>query len=239
MLTLLFILIACLGMLVQSTVGFAGALLAVPLFSLLMDPRDAVPIYVLVMMAVNPVVIWESRRHIQWPIVRTLLITALPANFLGVWALDKLPSVHIKLFVSVVTLTFGILFLLNVPIRFKDTGVRRGLAGLLSGFLGGCIAASGPPVVIYALAQEWKKEEMRATLLTFYFLLNVSTSIFALSRGMVDSNGAILALTAIVPVILVSRFGIHLKNRLSELTFRRAVLGVILFVGVLGIVNLR
>jgi uncharacterized membrane protein YfcA len=239
MLTVLFVFIACLGMFVQSTVGFAGALLAVPLLSLLWAPREAVPIYILVMIAVNPFVIWESRRHIQWPIVRTLLITALPTNFLGVWALDKLPSTHIRLFVSVVTLTFGLLFLLNIPIRFKDTSVRLAGAGALSGFLGGSIAASGPPVVLYALAQEWKKDEMRATLLTCYFLLNVSTSLFTISRGMVDSKGAVQALAAVLPVLVVSRLGIRLKNRLSESTFRRAVLGVILFAGVLGIANIH
>ena len=45
---LLFAVVACLGMLVQSFVGFAGSLVAVPLFSLFMSPRDAVPAYNLV-----------------------------------------------------------------------------------------------------------------------------------------------------------------------------------------------
>jgi hypothetical protein len=49
---LAFALIASLGMLVQSVVGFAGSLLAVPLFALLMSPRDALPGYALLLLPV-------------------------------------------------------------------------------------------------------------------------------------------------------------------------------------------
>ena len=61
-----FAVIASLGMLVQSVVGFAGSLLAVPLFALLMSPRDAVPGYAFQLLAVNGFLVCEGRQHIEW-----------------------------------------------------------------------------------------------------------------------------------------------------------------------------
>jgi len=235
----LFALISCLGMLVQSTVGFAGALLAVPLFAMLWTPREVVPVYILVMMTVNPLIIWDARKFVQWPIVKTLIITGFPASLIGVWALDVLPTTSIRLFISSLTLIFGLLFLFQVPLRFSDTKTKRLFVGTLSGFLGGSIAASGPPVVLYGIAQQWKKNEMRATLLAFFFLLNLSSGVFSIARGMVSKNGFIMYAAALIPVILVSRLGVQIKNRLNENIFRKAVLGVILFVGALGVVNFR
>ena len=111
---LAFALIASLGMLVQSVVGFAGSLLAVPLFSLLMSPRDAVPGYAFLMLAVNGFLVCEGRRHIQWRSVRGLLLGGLPGVPIGALALKHLPTSIIGAAISIVTLLFGLLFLARV-----------------------------------------------------------------------------------------------------------------------------
>ena len=68
----------------QSVVGFAGSLLAVPLFALLMSPRDAVPGYAFPLLAVNLFLVCEGRRHIEWRCVRGLLLGGLPGVPIGV-----------------------------------------------------------------------------------------------------------------------------------------------------------
>ena len=78
-----FVLIASLGMLVQSTVGFAGGLLAMPLLALLISPRDAVPSYALLMLLANGLLVWEGRQHIDGRPVRRMLLGGLPGVPIG------------------------------------------------------------------------------------------------------------------------------------------------------------
>ncbi len=235
----LFVAIACLGMFVQATVGFAGAWVAVPIFSLFWPPREIIPIFVVVQMVVNLFLIWESRKHVCWHIVRSFLITGIPATYLGVMALVYLPTSGLKIFISVVTIVFAVLFLFKLAIRFKETTFRQMGAGALSGFLGGSIAVSGPPVVLYALAQNWQKDKMRATLIANYFFLNVFTVIFSSYRGLIPSEKLPYVVFAVPPILAISKFGIHIKNKLSEHHFRKIVLGILLGVSFLGLANLR
>ncbi len=43
-------------------------------------------------------------------------------------------------------------------------------AGFCSGFLGGSLAMSGPPVIVYTALQPWDKDEMKSTLTGYFFL---------------------------------------------------------------------
>lgn len=63
---ILFVAIACTGMLVQSFLGFAGSPVAVPLFALWLDPREAVPAYTLLMVVIDVGLVLHAPKHVQW-----------------------------------------------------------------------------------------------------------------------------------------------------------------------------
>ncbi len=235
----LFVAIACLGMFVQSTVGFAGSLVAVPLFALFWAPKEIIPVYVLVQAIVNPFLIWEARKFVQWNIAKFFLVGGIPASYFGVLALQHLPTNSLRLFISAITFTFGLLFLFKISIHFRDTAARKIGIGVLSGFLGGSISESGPPVVLYGLAQNWQKDAMRATLLAYFFFLNLSTVIIQVHKGLITSSHLPYVAWAVPPILVIAQFGILLKNKVSEQLFRKIVLGVILFVSFLGLAHLR
>ncbi|NLF70489.1 MAG: sulfite exporter TauE/SafE family protein [Candidatus Anammoximicrobium sp.] len=234
---LAFALIASAGMLVQSTVGFAGSLLAVPLFSLLMSPRDAVPGYAFLMLAVNGFLVCEGRRHIQWRSVRGLLLGGLPGVPLGALALKHLPTSLIGAAISVVTLLFGLLFLARVRIRFPAHPVTKPLIGLLSGMLGGSISESGPPVVIYGLSRQWAKDAFRSSLLAYFLCLCVASTSSYVALGMVTSHMLLLAACALLPALATARLGVLLKQRINERAFRLTVLATILVVSISGLLK--
>lgn len=234
---LAFALIASLGMLVQSTVGFAGSLLAVPLFSLLMSPRDAVPGYAFLMLVVNTFVVCEGRRHIAWRSVRGLLIGGLPGVPIGALALKHLPTGVIGAAISVVTLVFGLLFLARIRVRFPVHPATEPLIGLVSGTLGGSISESGPPVVVYGLSREWAKDVFRSSLLAYFLCLSVTAASSYVALGMVTCRMLLLAAGALLPALAAARLGVLVKQRINERTFRLAVLATILVVGVSGLLK--
>jgi uncharacterized protein len=234
---LAFALIASLGMLVQSVVGFAGSLLAVPLFAILMSPRDVVPGYAFLMLAVNAFLVCEGRRHVKWRSVRGLLLGGLPGVPIGALALKHLPTGVIGAVISGVTLLFGLLFLARVRIRFPRHPATEPLIGLLSGMLGGSISESGPPVVVYGLSREWAKDVFRSSLLTYFLCLSATATLSYVALGMVTGHMLLLAASALLPALAAARLGLLVKQRIDERIFRLTVLSTILVVSISGLLK--
>lgn len=229
--------IASLGMLVQSTVGFAGSLVAIPLFALFMSPREAVPAYCFTMLAVNIFLVCEGRRHVEWRSVRGLLIGGLPGVPIGALALKHLPVHVIGAAISIITLVFGILFLSRVRVRFPVHPLTEPGIGLLSGILGGGISESGPPVVVYGLSREWPKDVFRSSLLAYFLCLAATAAVSYTSLGMVNSRLLTLSAAGLLPALAAGHLGVWLKDRINERNFRLAVLVTVIAVGVVGLVK--
>ncbi len=229
--------IASLGMLVQSTVGFAGSLVAVPLFALTMDPRAAVPAYCLLMLAVNVFLVCESRRHVRWRSVRGLLLGGLPGVPVGALALKHLPVAAIGVVISTVTLLFGVLFLSRVRVRFPDHPLTEPAIGLVSGVLQGGISESGPPVVIYALARGWAKDAFRSSLLAYFLCLASVAAVSYAALGMIHGRLIELAAVGVLPALAAAHLGVRVKERISEPAFRIAVLVTVIAVGITGLLK--
>lgn len=229
--------IASLGMLVQSTVGFAGSLVAVPLFALFLSPREAVPAYAFLMLVVDIFLVCEGRRHIEWRSVRGLLLGGLPGVPIGALALKHWHDHVIGTVISAVTLVFGILFLARVRIRFPVHPLTEPSIGFLSGVLGGGISESGPPVVVYGLARDWAKDVFRSSLLAYFLCLIAVAAVSYALLGMVTGHLLLLAAAGTMPALLAARLGVWLKRRINESTFRMAVLITVLAVGVTGLVK--
>lgn len=227
--------IAGLGLLVQSIVGFAGSLVAIPLLALFMSPRDAVPAYCFTMLTVNIFLVCEGRRHVAWRAVGGLLAGGLPGVPVGAYALKYLPVHIIGAVISIVTMAFGLLFLAKVRIRFPAHPLTVPSIGLLSGVLGGSISESGPPVVVYALTREWPKDVFRSSLLAYFLCLGITAAVSYLVLGMVHQRHLWLWAAGVVPGLATAHLGVWLKQRINEQTFRLTVLITIIAVGVLGL----
>jgi uncharacterized protein len=236
---LLFTLIACVGILVQSFAGFAGSLTAIPLFALAFANRDAlkeaVPAYNLVMLLIDGWLVFEARRYIQWGRVGRLMVGGAIATPIGAYCLKYLPGHLLGLIISLVTLGFAVLFLLKIKIQLKENRGTQLCIGLMSGFLGGSISESGPPVVIYGLAREWDKNTFRTTLLTYFmFVCAIAISSYWW-LGLLSRKSWSTFSVAVVPCLVAAGVGVLFKNRVGEASFRRAVLAVIIAVSLIGL----
>lgn len=232
---ILFALIATGGMMIQSFVGFAGSLVAIPLFAMFMSPKEAVPTYNLVMIIVDVILVFEAREHIDWKRVSKLLIGGLIGIPIGAFGLKYLPGDTIAMVICGITLIFGILFIAKIKVPLGE-GIKTQLGvGLLSGVLGGGISESGPPVVIYGLAREWNKNSFRTTLLTYFMFLAIMANISYWCLGLFSRQSLITAGCTVIPTLIGAWIGVILKNRINEKFFRYAVLTVVIAVSGIGI----
>jgi len=232
---LVFTVITCLAVLIQSFVGFAGGLTAIPLFALLLAPKQAIPTYNMVLLLINLALVLESRQHVQWGLVGKLLVGGLAGIPIGAYALKYLPVRLIIVTISVTTCTFAILLLLQIRIALKENTVTQICVGLASGVLGGSVSQSGPPVIAYGVARGWDKNTFRTTLLT-YFTFLCAWAVFSYWRiGLISRGNVVTFLFAIIPALAVATLGILLKNKASERSFRRAILITVIVVSVLSV----
>lgn len=225
------------AMLTQSCIGFAGALVAMPFISLCLTPREIIPSYSLVMLAVDILLVAESRQHVAWSKVRTLLLGGLIGIPIGAYGLKHLPAAFIGLAISLVTLAFAVVFMFRIAVPLREDRATQVGVGLCSGMLGGCVSASGPPVVIYALARKWEKNLFRTTLLTYFTCLAAISVGTYFCMGMMTPKTLRLSAVGLVPAGMAAGLGLALKNRLEERHFRSVVLAVIVATSLLGFVK--
>ena len=234
---ILFVGIACVGVLVVSFAGFGFALVMVPLLNLFLVPKEFLPSYHILAVVCQLTLALESHKHIQWKLLAKLLTMAIIGVPLGTIALKQLPTEIMSLAIAILTLVFATILLVNKKIRVKKNIVLEIMAGFSSGFLSGCTAQSGPPIVIYGLARQWDKDVFRSTLLIFFSGLSLMTLGWYFYMDMLTVKATATAGAAVLPALAVSYIGIHLKNRVNEMIFRRVVLVVIMGVGVMGMVS--
>jgi len=230
-------LISAAGVLVEATVGFGGALVSVPLFSLVMSPREAVPAYLLLVALMETFLVCESHVHVDWRGVARLLVGAIVGVPLGALGLRYLPTDATRVAVSVVTILFALCFLVGVNPRIPDRPATRFATGFTSGFLGGLIAVSGPPVVIFALSQGWRKDVFRASLLAYFLAIALIGVGSYVCLGMIQRATLVLWAGGVAGAVPAAGVGVLLKRRIPEVAFRTLVLVVIVAVSVVGVVH--
>ena len=190
-------LVYCISVIVQGTVGFGANMLAVPILALI-NP-DLVPGPVLLMNPLmNAIFTIRERGNVDKFGLTWALIGRTPGMLIGVLALTVVAEDRLG------TL-FGVLVLLAVGMKVSGlhpTRNRRSLliAGGLSGFMGTPVAVGGPPIAL--LYHDVPGVVMRATL-SPYFLIGTPLAIGALAFAGRFGTGDLLIAAWLVPALLV------------------------------------
>jgi len=190
-------LVYCVAVIVQGTIGFGANMLAVPILALI-NP-EFVPGPVLLMNPLmNAIFTIRERGNIDRYGLTWALVGRTPGMLIGVLALTVVAEDHLG------TL-FGVLVLLAVGMKVSGLHPVRNrrsllIAGGLSGFMGTTVAVGGPPIAL--LYHDVSGAVMRATL-SPYFLIGTPMAIGALAFAGRFGAGDLLIAAWLVPALLV------------------------------------
>ncbi|MHB1356436.1 MAG: sulfite exporter TauE/SafE family protein [Anaerolineae bacterium] len=232
-LTILTIAITMAASLVVGITGFGFGLIATPLLATLMPMSEAV---VLVTVTSLPLMVQNAatvRTAIPWRDIWPLLITSLPASALGTVVLAHANTSLLRMTLAGVTL-LGCLVVIWVP---KRVLIHRAfpwayLAGLVGGFIGGAVAAGGPPVVLYCLLRGWEKGRVKALLSIYFFCTTIWRLVQLLLNRLVPWPVGRLGLLLIIPAMGVCYLGTLLFRRMSTPVFRYATIGLLVVMAI-------
>ena len=217
---------------VKGITGMGLPLVGVSLMSFFLPIREGLGIIILPLMLTNVWQVVEVKGTLAplrrfWPLMVTLLV------FLGVGAqlVVMLDSSWLYLTVGVMVTIFTSLGLLHPTMKLPPKGeVPVGIAtGALAGICGGMAGIWGPPISMYLLALDLKKDDFIGTVGLVWFLGAVPLCLFYVFNGILGMHNVAYSLGACVPVMAGLWVGQKIRRRIPQESFRK-VLMVTLFV---------
>ena len=156
---------------VQGMTGFGSALVAIPLLSLVIDIKSAVPLCILNSLVITTYLSLKMRKHLELQKIAPICIAAIPGIIVGSTILKRVSSTIIQTTLGTLLIAYSLHSLFSTPKPRKLHKIWSYVAGFLSGAIGAAFSAGGPPTIIYATLNDWKKDTIKATLSGF-FLFN-------------------------------------------------------------------
>jgi len=225
------------AVLVRAIFGFGDVLVSVPILTLMVGPRVAVPLMGMVGATNALLILLRERSAVRWRPVRYLLMTSVVGIPLGVMALKWLPERWIAVALGVLLIGFCAWSLAGRRAIRLENPRWAWPFGFMAGCMGGAVTATGPPIVIYATTQGWSPQEMRGTLQGF-FLPNGGVILLAHAIGGLWTPVVWQTYLCALPVLLLALpIGAALGNRLSAARFEQLTFVVLLATGVLLLVS--
>ncbi len=221
----------------QGLSGFGSVLVALPVLTFLLDLQTAVPLASTWGMAINIILIIDLWSHLSLKRILPLAAAALPGIPLGVYILKNLPIWELELVLGVLLVVFSLYFIWSGgKTRHLSPGWAYA-AGFGSGFLGGSLAVSGPPVIIYTALQPWPKDEIKSTLIGFFFLSGLVILGAQAVGGLFNSQVLVWSGISIPFVVMGVRLGTWCYGRLDTLRYRRVIVWLITLLGLFTLVK--
>lgn len=213
---------------VQGLSGFAFGMVAMSFWAWVLDPRLAAALAVFGALTGQLLAVFSVRRGFNWPLLWPFLLGGLAGIPLGVLVL---PHLDMDWFKAVL----GALLALWCPVmlmaqRLPRIGGNRwgdGAVGLVGGVLGGIGGFAGSVPTLWCTLRGFNKDTQRAVIQNFNLsMLSVTMAIY-LATGIVTRDMAPMFAVVAPAMLIPTLLGTRLYIGISEVTFRRMVLGLL------------
>jgi len=216
---------------VQGLAGFGIGLVSLAFLPYLMSPAAAVVLMTVYAAVFTIVIFVPLRRDFTTQGMAELFAGTVLATPLGVWVLAALPPDALKRLIGLVLLAIVALEWFGLyPRRLSGRGWGFG-AGLAAGVIGGAIGTPGPPVILYAAAQDWSARTVKANIQAFLMINQAVILLGYWWAGLLDREIWRLSWLYVLPAVAGLAGGMLLFARLDRERFRRVVFGVLFLSG--------
>lgn len=220
---------------VQGATSFGFSLIALPLLGLLFELKVVVPTLVIFSIVLNLIILIKLRVRPKLKEIGLLTLFAILFIPVGVELLIFVDEAILKAGVSILLIGIAIIMLKGYKLNITNKTLSYVITGILSGVLNGAVSLSGPPVVVLLANDNKNKDEFRSSLTFLFFTLNIVTIIIYMSRGLFN-NPTLTQMLYLLPVMVIGTFlGIVLGNRIDDVKFKKIVLVLLLFMGVMNL----
>ncbi len=219
--------------------GFAGGLgtLAVPLLTLMVDPRMAAAIMLPILCVMDIFTVWRYRGDWDARSLKILIPGALVGITVGGLTFSLLNADMIRIIVGVMAIYFvGNYWLVQRTNRQMEAhghhGLKGGILGALSGFTSFIAHAGGPPLSQYLFPLRLDKTVMVATSVMFFIIVNYAKLIPYAWLGQLSADNLTMSLYLMPFAPIGVWLGIWMHKRVSNRIFYIICYGLLFLVGI-------
>jgi len=219
--------------LIQGLSGFGSALVAMPLLTLFIDVKTAVPLCILHSVLMTSYLSFKLRDHMDKRKILPLLAGSLPGIYMGVTFLKNVDADLIKFLLGLLIASYSLYSLL---VHAKPRQIHRiwaYLAGFGTGFIGSAFSAGGPPAIIYTTLTGWSKDHIKATLTGFFLASAIITAVVHAASGLTNMLVIQYFLTSSVFAFVGVFAGSLFYSRISRDRYIKIILIILFLLGIM------
>jgi uncharacterized membrane protein YfcA len=217
--------------LVQGVSGFGSALIAMPLLTLFIDVKTAVPLCILHSVLMTSYLSLTMKDHLEKKKILPLLMGSLPGIYFGVTFLKNVDSDVIKLLLGILIIAYSTYSLFFKPQPKTLHKAWAYIAGFGTGFIGSAFSAGGPPTIIYTTLTGWSKDYIKATLTGFFLASAIVTAVVHAATGLTTTLVVKYFFTSSAFVLIGVYSGIKLYSRVSTEVYIKVILILLVILG--------
>ena len=212
---------------IRGLTGFGFAILAVPLFGLVIAPTQAVLLAILLQMLIGPFGVRHALGMIDKRAVTGIALAACVSTPLGLWLLSVTSPDTARLTIAAIAIGCFSFFLIPRAVVPNRSALHLAVTGFASGILNGFAAMPGPPVILYFIRDAVPPAVARGSMITVFFATATMGALVATLRGMID--GDLIVLTAICLPLMIAgnHIGAKFFGRIPDRVWRAVVVGLL------------
>lgn len=222
-------LLAFLGVIVQTVVGFGFGSFVLPAVLLYFSAPRSIIITLLAANIVSLLTLFAEKRKREFSrqVTSRLFVTALPGLCLGAYVVSQTNKATLQILVGILIIGGMLIQEYFFPKPTKQLGITRGIytSGFLSGLMSGSAGQAQPPLIIWLRSHVISVNQFRDNLAVMFLLINSSTilAIFVASRPTIDSKILIILSAMLLVIILGHRIGKVLVKKINSQHYRKLV----------------
>lgn len=216
--------------------GFGGALVAMPLYTVLFGPVEALAILVFAGVIGSAQLTLPAMRIARWPHVIPMMIAAIIFTPLGVLSLVTIDPDFIRRAIGILVLAGALVIGFGWTYKGPRNTATGAAAGALAGYLTGATGMGGPPLAAYMLAFPDPANVQRANIVLMTALLITTTLIGLIVAGSYHLE-TIVRTILLTPVYMFGAWwGGRLFHSRFQTLFRRVAIGLLVAGGIIALV---
>lgn len=220
------------GFFIQTIIGFAGALIALPFLLMAMPLPSAIAYISIFYFISSPYYVFKEWENIDMQLLKKLAISSLIGVVAGIILLIYAKPILLKKALGV----FIILFVLNSlrPKKERQIGTKMKYTfGFLGGFFSGVFSTGGP---LYVMVVKNATPDVRTFRATMFGVLGLVTFVRlpALALGGILTLAQFYNSLIVLPFFILAIFlGKKVYLKLNEVLLKKIILGLLCISGIL------
>jgi len=232
MIIFLVLITVCLAAFTQGIIGFGFALISMPILSIILGVKTAVPLIALTGFCINLYLFLKFRNKIHKNEIIFLLLGSLISVPIGVNVLKYLSENFLMILLALIVFFYLIVSALKVDYKISYNWKKTFIWGFLAGFFGGALNTNGPVIIIYSKIRGHQKDEFRALLANFFFFMGIFLVSNHIIFGIINVNILEYFLILIVPMMLCLHYGFYFYGKIIKEKFEIIIK---VFLGIIGL----